>query len=91
MLEQVPKILKAVGVDATVEVLDSVINNFVCVTFSSTLTGEQCIGTVGRTRFDAFADLDCFACNGRSRYRAPPRTTCADYPSSSPRARGKAS
>jgi hypothetical protein len=48
-LQQRPKVLKAVGVNASVDVLDSMVNNRVSVLPSQSLVGEQSISVESST------------------------------------------
>ena len=56
-LQQRPEVFKAVGVDASVDVFDSVIHNLVRVGSSQSLIRKQRIGVEGRARFDVLLDL----------------------------------
>jgi len=56
-LQQRPEVLKSVGVDAPVDVLDGVIHNLMGVVASETLVGEQEVGIESRSRLNMLADL----------------------------------
>ena len=48
-LQQRPEVFKAVGVDATVDVFDGMIDDLVCILPGQTLIREKGIGVEGRT------------------------------------------
>ena len=56
-LEQAPEVLKAVGVDAIVDVFDGVIHNLVSVLPRKSLVGEKRISVECRASFDVLLDL----------------------------------
>ena len=56
-LQQRPEILKAVGVDATVDILDGVIDDLVGIVAGESFIREQEVSVEGGTRFDVLADL----------------------------------
>ncbi len=57
VLQQRPEVLKAVGVDAAVDLLDSVIHDFGGVVAGEPFVGEQEVGIERRSRFDVLADF----------------------------------
>ena len=56
-LEQRPEVLKAVGVNLTINVLLGMVNNFVGVLGSQTVIGAQSIGVECRASFDVLLNF----------------------------------
>ena len=75
-LQQRPEVLKAVGVDATVDVLDGVIDNLVGIVAGEPFIAEEEVGVESRSRFDVLANLSlqdglATALDNHSPYLAP--------------------
>ena len=56
-LQQAPEVFKAIGMNTTIHILDSMIHNLVGVVGSQSFVGEQRIRVESRTRFDMLSDL----------------------------------
>jgi len=56
-LQETPEVLKAIGMDTTVHILDSMVNDRMSVFVGKSAVGWQRVGVERRARFDMLADF----------------------------------